>query len=76
MVYNTQNYMGFCCCPSSNILNIEKTTLWKVNLFLSLVEEGTPTLLGPLEKANISHSIMFHYVVFRILGNGQSPKMQ
>jgi hypothetical protein len=31
----------------------------------------TPTLLGPLERANLNHSL-----VFRIPGDGQGPKPQ
>jgi hypothetical protein len=39
---------------------------WKLDLFLSSGEGDTPTLLGPLERANLSG----------ILNDGQSPKTQ
>jgi hypothetical protein len=35
---------------------LENTTLWKLGLFLSSGEgKETPTLIGPLERANLNH---------------------
>jgi hypothetical protein len=44
-------------CLSSGILETRKNTEFrKLDLFLSSGEEGrTPTLLGPLERANLNH---------------------
>jgi hypothetical protein len=55
MVYNTQNYWGFGLCPSSRILKTKTTTFRKLDLFRSSGEGETPTLLGPLERANHNH---------------------
>jgi hypothetical protein len=58
MVYKTQNYWVFGLCPSSGILEAKNTTFWKMDLFPSSGEgEVTPTLLGPLERANLNHWI-------------------
>jgi hypothetical protein len=35
---------------------LENTTFQKLGLFLSLGEDETPTLLGPLERGNLSQS--------------------
>jgi hypothetical protein len=53
MVYNSQNCWVSVPCPSSGIL--ENTTFRKLDLFLSSGEGETPTLLGPLERANLNH---------------------
>jgi hypothetical protein len=50
-----QNYWVFEHRPSSGIL--KNTTLRKLDLFPFLSVGETPTLLGPLEKANPSHWI-------------------
>jgi hypothetical protein len=57
MVYNNQDYWVFGLCPSSGILKTKKITMFrKLNLFASSGEWWeTPTLLGPLERANINH---------------------
>jgi hypothetical protein len=59
MAYNTQNYWVFGLCPSSSILKKNQTenTFWKLDLFPSSGEgRETPTLLRPLEKANLNHN--------------------
>jgi hypothetical protein len=50
-----RNYQGSGLCPSSRILNIEKTPFRKGNVFLLSAQwrEGA-TLLGPLERDNHS----------------------
>jgi hypothetical protein len=42
---------------------LENTTFWKLDLFLSSVEgRETPTLLGPLGRANLNHwSLALHW---------------
>jgi hypothetical protein len=57
MVYNTRDYYDFGLCTSSGILkNTKNTTFPKLDLFPSLGEgEKTPTLLDPLERANLNH---------------------
>jgi hypothetical protein len=53
MVYMTQNYWDFGHYPLSRILKIEN------KMFQKLDPSGdgrkTPTLLGPLERANLNH---------------------
>jgi hypothetical protein len=55
LVCNTQNHLVSGLCPSSGVLN--STAFRKLNLFPSS-GEGTekPTLLGPSERANLSHN--------------------
>jgi hypothetical protein len=54
MVYNTRNYWGFGVCPSSGI--VKNTPFRKLDLLPSSGERvKTPTLLGPLERANLNH---------------------
>jgi hypothetical protein len=54
MVYDTRDYWVFEFCPSSVI---ENTAFRKLNLVSSSGKgEKAPTLLGPLERANLSHS--------------------
>jgi hypothetical protein len=58
MVYNIQNYWVFGLCPSFGILKTREhnfSETWSLSI---LRWEGggiTRTLLGPLDKANISH---------------------
>jgi hypothetical protein len=56
MVYKTLNYCICGLCPQFGIINNYKTTFRKLDLF-SYAGEGreTPTLLGPLERANLNH---------------------
>jgi hypothetical protein len=54
MVCNAQNYWVSGLCPSSGILNTTEKTFRKLDLFPSSGEgKKTPTLLGPLERANL-----------------------
>jgi hypothetical protein len=57
MVYSALNNWVFGLCPSSGILEIKNTTFRKLDLFPSSGERDreTPTLLGPLERANLNH---------------------
>jgi hypothetical protein len=54
---NRKNLLGFWAFPSSVIL--ENTTFRKLDMFpfLGEVWEKAPTQLGPLEKADLSHSL-------------------
>jgi hypothetical protein len=58
MVYNAQSYWDSGLCSASGILKkkkIENTTFQKLDLFQFSCEgkkKKTPTLLGPLERAN------------------------
>jgi hypothetical protein len=60
---------------------------WKLDLFLSSSERReAPTLLSPLERANVNHWItedghrssfkMLCFLVFRFPKEGQSPETQ
>jgi hypothetical protein len=51
MMYNSQNYRVFGLCPSSGILKARKQ---RFGNWIS-GEGETPTLYGPLEKANLNH---------------------
>jgi hypothetical protein len=54
MVYNTQNHWVFGLCPSPVILgNRKRFGNWMC--FRPQVRRETPTLLGPLERANLNH---------------------
>jgi hypothetical protein len=56
MVYDTQNHWVYGHCPSPGILNNKKTEFRKLVLFPSCGKgEKTPTLLNPLQRANLSH---------------------
>jgi hypothetical protein len=55
----SRNYWVFGLCPSSGILETtsKNTAFRKLGLLLSSGDEGeTPTLLGPLERANLNHN--------------------
>jgi hypothetical protein len=64
MVGNAQYYRIFGLCPSSGILKTEKNTMFrKLDLFPSSSEIWeTPTLLDPLETANLSHWTTYVWV--------------
>jgi hypothetical protein len=54
IMYNTQNHWVYGVCPLSRILN---NSFRKVDVFPCLGEgKETPTLLGPLERANLNQS--------------------
>jgi hypothetical protein len=56
MVYNTQNYWVFGLFHRPVFWRLENTKFLKLDLFLSSGEGGkTPTLSGPLERANLNH---------------------
>jgi hypothetical protein len=57
MVYNTQNYWVFGLCPSSGILKTREYNISETGCFLPQVKGETPTLLCPLERANLNLSI-------------------
>jgi hypothetical protein len=62
MVHNTQNYWVFGLCPSSDILkNNEEHNIRKTGSvsFLRWRDWRKPTLLGPLEKANLVQWLRF-----------------
>jgi hypothetical protein len=51
-----QNYWASGLCPSSRILNPIKHNISEMDLLPSTGEgRETPTLMGPLERANINH---------------------
>jgi hypothetical protein len=55
MVYDTQNYCGSGLCPLSVIKKLEQM-FRKLDLFLSSGEgRKIPTVLGPLQRANLNH---------------------
>jgi hypothetical protein len=54
MVYNIRSYWVSALCPTSGIM--KNTMFWKLGVFPSSGEIWkTPTLLDPLERANITH---------------------
>jgi hypothetical protein len=55
MVYNTQNYWIFGFCPSSGILKTREHNVSETGSVSVLRKGETPTLLGPLERANLNH---------------------
>jgi hypothetical protein len=59
MVYHIQNYWVFGLLPSPGILGTRKRDVSQTAsvFFLRLGVGKTPTQLGPLEGANLSHSI-------------------
>jgi hypothetical protein len=62
MVHNTRNYWVFGLCPSPGIL--KNRTFRKPDLFPSSGEGWeTPTLLGPLERANLMHSTAYVSII-------------
>jgi hypothetical protein len=56
MVYNTQDYWSFGRCLSSGILETRRHNVSETPS-VSVLRRGeeTPTLLGPLERANLNH---------------------
>jgi hypothetical protein len=65
MVYNTENYWVFRLFPSTGILETRKQDVSETGSVsvLKWREEKTPTHLGPLERANLNHSICVHETV-------------
>jgi hypothetical protein len=59
MVCNNQNScFFFLICPSSSILTTRKHNISETGSVSALKWGGeTPTLLGPLERANLNHGI-------------------
>jgi hypothetical protein len=55
MVYNAQNYWVFRLCPSSGILKTTKYYFGNWICFRRQERGETPTLLGPLERANLNY---------------------
>jgi hypothetical protein len=56
MLYTTQNHWVCGLCPSSEILIARKHSVSELGLFPSSgKEKQTPTVLGPLGKANLNH---------------------
>jgi hypothetical protein len=56
MVCNTQNYLVSGLCSSSGIVNTTKHNISETGSVLFSGDGWeTPTLLGPLEKANLNH---------------------
>jgi hypothetical protein len=54
MVYCTWKNHIFGLCPSSNVSKI--IMVWKLDLFPSSRKVmGAPSLLGPIERASLSH---------------------
>jgi hypothetical protein len=64
MAYNTQNYRVFGLCPLSRILRKWRTQSFRNWICFHLQVRGeTPTLLGPLERANINHLFLPWFLV-------------
>jgi hypothetical protein len=56
MMYNTQNYWVFGLCPSYGILDTRRYDVSETGYIRpQLGGRETPTLLGPLEGANLNH---------------------
>jgi hypothetical protein len=54
-VYNIQNCCAFGFCPSSDILKTREHEFPEAGRFRPQVRGETPTVLGPLERANLNH---------------------
>jgi hypothetical protein len=56
MVYKTQNYLVFGLCSLSGILETRRHNVSETG-YVSVLRLGrkTPTLLGPLKRANLKH---------------------
>jgi hypothetical protein len=60
MMFNSQNNWICGRCPPSGILNNKETERFGKLMFQSPSERReTHTLLGPLERANVNHWVMF-----------------
>jgi hypothetical protein len=55
MVYNTQTYWASGLCTSSGVLKKLDNTTFRKLCFRPQVSDGTPTLLGLLERDNLNH---------------------
>jgi hypothetical protein len=80
MVHNTQNQKVSRLCPSSGILRAWKHNGLETGSVSSSGEKReTPTLLGPLERANLNHKSSFRndvfssYLEFRAMDKVQKP---
>jgi hypothetical protein len=85
MVYNTQNYWGFRLLPFSGTLETREHSVSETESVSFPGETGnTPTLLGPLERANLNHWTSpedgnrssfetLCFLVSRMPDDGQSP---
>jgi hypothetical protein len=56
-IFKNQNYWVFGLCPSSVFEKLDNTTFRKLDLFASSGEGETPTLFGPLLRANLNHRV-------------------
>jgi hypothetical protein len=59
MVYNTQNYWVLGLCPSSGIMKTREHDVSETGSVSVLSGGGTPTLFGPIERANLTHWASF-----------------
>jgi hypothetical protein len=59
-IKNTQNHWDYGLCPSSVILTNKETQRFGNWIFFPFSSEGeeTPTLLGPLETANLNRPVI------------------
>jgi hypothetical protein len=58
MVYDAQNCWVFGLCPSPGILGTNKHNVSEIGIcFRPQVRGESPTLLGPLERTNLSHKV-------------------
>jgi hypothetical protein len=75
MAYNTQNYWVSGLCQSSRTLNTRKQCFENWIYFSSCEEREKPTLLGPLERADLQFPkrCVFWYVDFRMMDEVQKP---
>jgi hypothetical protein len=55
MAYNAQNYWGFGLCSSAGVLETRKHNISETGSVSGLKRGNIPTLLGPLQRANLSH---------------------
>jgi hypothetical protein len=72
MVYNTQNYWVFGLCPLSAVLKTREHNISETGSISLLRLSGeTPTLLGPLERANLHHWTFQKLDLFPSSGEGR-----
>jgi hypothetical protein len=66
MMYNTQDYTVSELCPSSGILNTRKHNVSETYVIRSSGEgKETPSLMGPLETANLNHRLAGRTTAYR-----------
>jgi hypothetical protein len=77
MECNAQDYWIVRLCPSSLILKPQKNTTFRKLVLISFSGEGrqAPTLIGPLERADLKLGNQCHWSWSQVATDGQSASM-